>query len=93
MSGYPSELIIGIVGIALLIVAEAAAIGVWMWRTGRGARLAGILLTLGAGFFLVVALGLVLGGAPVLLVLAALCASWLSHLADLMRRLREVATR
>jgi hypothetical protein len=93
MSGYPPELSIGIIGIGLLILVEGVAIGVWLWKTGRGARLAGILFTLGAGFFLVVALGLVLGGASIMLVLAALCASWFAHLADLVRRLREVTAR
>jgi hypothetical protein len=78
-----------IIDIILVITAcEAVAISIYYRVTGRGLSATDLLPTLFAGFFLVVALRLVLSGAWPGWIAVSLTVALVAHIADLSRRWR-----
>lgn len=72
-----------------LLVAEGLLLVVWRQLTRRGPALADLLINLGAGASLVLALRVALSGADPLLLAACLSLALVTHVADLVRRWRR----
>jgi hypothetical protein len=72
-----------------LLVAEGLLLVVWRRATRRGPALADLLINLGAGASLILALRVALSGADPLLLAACLSLALVTHVADLVRRWRR----
>lgn len=79
--------------IMAVILVELVAVFAWHHATGRGPRPLLLLPNLAAGFFLLLALWVVLTDAPTVLVPLALAASFGWHLLDLRWRWPPAAAR
>ncbi|WP_153114715.1 hypothetical protein [Rhodocyclus tenuis] len=73
----------------VLLVAEGLLLIVWRRLTRRGPALADLLINLGAGASLILALRVALSGADPLLLAGCLSLALLTHVADLVRRWRR----
>lgn len=81
-----------IVDLILVFVAlEAVLLVAWHRRTGGGVAPADLLPNLAAGFCLLAALRVALGGAAWPWIALALLGSLIAHLLDLRRRWRDVS--
>lgn len=72
--------------VMLVMALEAAVLIAWNRMTGSGPRPGALLVMLGAGFFLVLALRTALTGGAWEVMAAALAASGVCHVADLKSR-------
>ena len=75
--------------ILALVILEATLLILYYRKTGRGIAPARLLPNLAAGFFLLLAVRLSLGGGPIWALPPSLLGAFAAHIADLVQRWRR----